>query len=61
MVCVDKKNYRCICGCNLTTSTMIYGILFIVGGLSSISSSGGVAFMGFFQIIMGILMCTVCC
>ena len=57
MVCVDRKRFKCICGCDLTTSTLIYGILFIIGGLGSIGGMSGIGIFGFFQIIMGILMC----
>jgi glucan phosphoethanolaminetransferase (alkaline phosphatase superfamily) len=61
MVCVDKKNFKCICGCNMTTMYMVWGIVFIVGGLGSAGSSGGVGFMGFFQVLMGAGMLTVLC
>jgi len=61
MVCVNKKSYTCLCGCNLTTSTMIFGILFILGGLGSSGSTGGAGFMGIFQILMGGLMTSVLC
>ena len=61
MVCVNKKSYTCLCGCNLTTSTMIFGILMILGGLGSAGSTGGVGFMGFFQLLMGALMTSVLC
>ena len=61
MVCVDKKNYKCLCGCNLTTSTMIWGIIFVVGGGGGGLFTGGYNFSGFFQFIMGVAMIAVVC
>ena len=61
MVCVDKKNYTCLCGCNLTTSTLIWGIVFVVGGLGGGGITGGLNFSGFFQFIMGVMMIAVVC
>ena len=61
MVCVDRENYKCCCGCDMTVSTGVFGILFILGGLGSLGSSGGLGFMGVFQFVMGIVMCCVLC
>ena len=61
MVCVDRENYKCCCGCDLTVATGVFGILFIIGGLGSVGSSGGLGLMGVFQFIMGIVMCCVLC
>ena len=58
-MCVNKDNYKCLCGCTLTQATVIFGVVLIVGGLSSLGGTGGVGFMGFFQILIGILMCVV--
>ena len=58
-MCVNKDNYKCLCGCTLTQATVIFGVVLIVGGLSSVGGTGGVGFMGFFQILIGVLMCVV--
>ena len=60
MVCVDRKKYTCICGCSLTQATAIFGTVMLCGVIFS-GLAGGYAFMGFFQIIMGIMMIVVCC
>ena len=61
MVCVNKERFTCICGCNMTTSTVIFGVIFIFGGFGSIGGMGGLGLMGYFQFIMGALMLSVLC
>ena len=60
-MCVDKKKFKCLCGCSMTQSTVIFGVVLILGGLSSLGVTGGVGFMGAFQVIIGIIMLTVTC
>ena len=59
MVCVDRENYKCCCGCNVTVSTAVFGILFILGGLGSLVSIGALGIIGVFQLVLGIFMCCV--
>ena len=61
MVCVDRENYKCCCGCNVTVSTAVFGILFILGGLGSLVSIGAFGIIGVFQLVLGIFMCCVYC
>ena len=60
MVCVDRKKFTCICGCSLTQATAIFGTIMLCGVIFS-GLTGGYGFMGFFQVIMGIMMLVVCC
>ena len=59
MVCVDRANYNCLCGCNMTVSTAVFGISFILGGLGSLFFMEILGFMGVFQLLLGIAMCCV--
>ena len=60
-MCVDTKKFKCLCGCTMTQATVIMAVVMILGGLSSLGITGGVMFMGAFQVIIGILMLTVTC
>merc|ERR1719469_1636964 len=61
MDCVDKTRFTCICGCNMTTSTVIFGVVFILGGIGGTGGLGGIGLMGYLQMIMGCFMLSVCC
>ena len=61
MVCVDREKYTCLCGCDMTVSTVVFGIVHILVGLGSLISIGALGLIGVFQIVFGIFMCGVYC
>ena len=61
MVCVDRDNFKCCCGCDLTVATFVFGILSILSGLSSLGFLATFAPMGVEQVSMGIYLCCVLC